>query len=86
MDLTTITAAQPIALVDVEDLEDGDLAGRLAEIDMPAAVVPAPIGYLPAADMQAGVDAVISAWTVVEDSRAAVDAHRLSARAAALVA
>ena len=87
MNLTTATAGlQHTALVDVEDLEDGDLAARLAEIDMPAAVVPASIGYLPAADLQAGVDAVISAWTVLQDSRDAVDAHRLGARAAALVA
>jgi hypothetical protein len=85
MDLTT-TAQQPIALVDVEDLADGDLAARLADIDMPAAVVSAPSGYLSAADMQIGVDAVISAWTVVADCRAAVDAHLLGARAAALVA
>ena len=85
MDLTT-TAPQHIVLVDVEDLEDGDLAARVAEIGMPAVVAPAPIGYLSAADSQAGVDAVIAAWAVVQDPRAAVAAHRLGARAAALVA
>jgi hypothetical protein len=78
--------ADPIALVDVEDLKDGDLAARLAEIAMPAAATPSCIGYPPDADLQAGVDAVIVARAVVQDHRAAVDAHRLGAAAAALVA
>ena len=85
MDLTT-TAPQHIVLVDVEDLEDGDLAARLAETVMPAAPAPRRAGYLSAADLQAGVDAVIAGWTVVRDARDAVSAHRLGAAAAALVA
>jgi hypothetical protein len=85
MDITT-TASQPVALLDIEDLEDGDLAARLAEIGMPAIAAPAPVGFVSAADLQAGVDAVITAWTVDRDRRDAVHAHRLGAGAAALVA
>ena len=85
MDRTT-TAPQHLTLVDVEDLEDGDLVARLAEISMPTAAAPARIGYGSAADLQAGVDAVIAGWTVIQDARGAVDAHRLGAGAAALVA
>ncbi|MGY1742624.1 MULTISPECIES: hypothetical protein [unclassified Blastococcus] len=83
---TATTAPQFVALVDVDDLEDGDLAARIAEIGMPAA--PAPRRSVPAspAGRQAEIDAVVTAWTVVRDRRTAVHAHRLGARAAALVA
>ncbi len=87
------TAPQLVALVDVEDLEDGDLAARIAEIAMPTAdvrrPVPAPFAApfaAPAAARQAEVDAVVAAWIVVRDRRTAVHAHRLGARAAALLA
>jgi hypothetical protein len=91
MDVATATArTQFVALVDVDDLDDADLAGRLAEVAMPDAAAPLPaaipVGYLPAADLQAGVDAVIAAWAVVQAPREAVSAHRLGARAAALLA
>jgi hypothetical protein len=88
MDLITAATAapQPVALVDVEDLEDGDLVARLAEIGMPAAAAPAPVRFVPAADIQAGVDAIIAAWAVARDAGEAVGAHRLGAAAAALVA
>ena len=83
---TARTAAQPFVLVDVEDLEDGDLAARLAEVGMPAVATPRrPVPASPAA-RQAEVDAVVAAWTVVRDRRTAVHAHHLGARAAALVA
>ena len=73
-------------LVDVEDLEDGDLAARIAEIGMPALAAPRrPLPSSPAA-RQAEVDAVVLGWTVVRDRRSAVYAHNLGARAAALVA
>ncbi len=87
MSSTAVLATAPtlVALVDVEDLADGDLAARLAEITMPAAAVRRPV-VAPAAVRQAEVDAVLAAWTVVRDRRTAVHAHRLGARAAALVA
>ena len=82
----TVAAPQLIAVLDVEDLEDGDLAARLAEIAMPAPA--APRRALPTSSVarQAEVDAVVTAWTVVRDRRTAEHAHRLGARAAALVA
>ncbi|RBY90620.1 hypothetical protein [Blastococcus sp. TF02A-26] len=88
MDITALITAepQPLALVDVDDLEDGDLAARLAEIAMPAVAAPRRIGYLPVAERQAGVDAVLAARAVVRDGGDAVSAHRLGAGAAALVA
>jgi hypothetical protein len=99
MDVTTATAVatdiaadilggalQPVALVDVEDLEDGNLVARLAEIAMPAPAAPARAGFVPAADIQAGVDAIIAAWAIARDAGEAVGAHRLGAAAAALVA
>jgi hypothetical protein len=88
MSIATITAAAPYLapLVDVDDLEDGDLAARIAEIGMPAAAAPQRAVVRPPAARQAEIDAVVAAWTVVRDRRTAVHAHRLGARAAALVA
>jgi hypothetical protein len=80
------TAPQPFALVDVEDLEDGDLAARIAEIGMPPVAAARPAVPSSPAARQAGIDAVVTAWTLVRDRRAAVEAHDLGARAAALLA
>jgi hypothetical protein len=75
-----------VVLVDVDDLEDGDLAARIAEIGVPAAVAPRRPLPSSASARQAEVDAVVTAWTVGGDRHAAVSAHRLGARAAALLA
>lgn len=86
MSTATAAAPQSFALVDIDDLEDGDLAGRIAEIGMPAVAAPRrPLPSSPVA-RQAEVDAAVMAWTVVRDRRTAVHAHNLGARAAALVA
>jgi hypothetical protein len=85
MSIAITAAPQPVVLVDVEDLEDGDLVARLAEIGMPP--VPAARRAVPSpAAHQAEVDAVVTARTAVRDRRTAVHAHALGARAAALLA
>ena len=87
MSTATATAApQLVALVDVEDLEDGDLPARIAEIGMPDAPAPRRVVPIAATARQAGIDAAMTAWTVVRDRRAAVHSHQLGATAAALVA
>ncbi|WP_409329207.1 hypothetical protein [Trujillonella humicola] len=80
-----MSTTAPYRLVDVDDLEDGDLAARIAEIGMPPVVAPRRLPAPPAA-RQAEVDAVVTAWTVVRDRRTAVHAHGLGASAAALLA
>ncbi|MGY1815161.1 hypothetical protein [Blastococcus sp. SYSU D00820] len=75
-----------LALVDVEDLEDGDLDNRLTEIHPVVEVVAPRVGRQEPASRQAEVDAVLTAWTIGRDRRSAVYAHRLGARAAALLA
>ena len=85
MSIATTAAPQPVVLVDVEDLEDGDLVARLAEIGMP----PVPAARRPVlspAARQAEADAVVTAWTAVRDRRTAAHVHALGARAAALLA
>ncbi|SEO40245.1 hypothetical protein [Trujillonella endophytica] len=82
--MTSATATAPLALVDVEDLEDGDLAARIAELGMPGGAAPRAV-LVSAADRQAEIDAVVAAWTVVSDGHAALAAHTFGARAAALV-
>ena len=92
--MSTVTAAStPVAstpplvvLVDVDDLEDGDLAARIAEIGMPAVATPRRRVPHSAAARQAEVDALVAAWTVVRDRATAVEGHRLGPRAAALLA
>ena len=79
------TAPQLVPLVDVEDLEDGDLAARIAEIVMPPAAASRHTVPASPAARQAGADAVVAAWTVVRDRRTATAAHSLGARAAALL-
>lgn len=80
--MSTTTASY--RLVDVDDLEDGDLAARIAEIGMPPVPAPRRVPGSPAA-RQAEVDAVVVAWTVARDRRAAVSASGLGAAAAALL-
>lgn len=80
-----MSTTTPYRLVDVEDLEDGDLAARIAEIGMPPVPAPRRVPGSPAA-RQAEVDAVVLAWTAVRDRRTAVHAHDLAASAAALLA
>ncbi|MGY1771180.1 hypothetical protein [Blastococcus sp. SYSU D00813] len=80
-----MSTTTPYRLVDVEDLEDGDLAARIAEIGMPPVPAARRVPASPAA-RQAEVDAVVLAWTVVRDRRSAVGVHGLGDSAAALLA
>ena len=87
MSTTAVLAAasQLVALVDVEDLEDGDLAALIAEVAMPPVDARRAV-VVSSAARQAGIAAVVAAGTVGGDGPAAVHAHHLGARAAALVA